>query len=61
MAGLVDLFQIAFETVNSDEPGLHKVHVLQHHPIAVSGRIKQCFFGPHFLSLAHGNIDEPSV
>lgn len=61
MTSLADFLEVSFQTIQSDQPGLHEMHVLQHNPVTVTSRIEQSFFGSHFLTLSHGNVDESSV
>lgn len=56
-----DVFEEAFKTVESGEPCLHKMHILQHNPFTLLGAIVDCLFSDLFLSLSHGNIDEAAI
>lgn len=61
VAGLGDFFQVAFESVQANKPGLHEMDVLEHNPVSGGGRFEESFLGSFFLTLSHGNIDESSV
>jgi hypothetical protein len=61
VTSFTDFFEVAFKSVKSDQPRLHEMHVLKHHPISVTGGIKKSFFGPHFLTLTHRNVDKSSI
>jgi hypothetical protein len=56
-----DFFQVAFETVETNEPALHQMNVLEHDPGTVLGGIEKGFLGTGFLSLTHRNIDEFAI
>jgi hypothetical protein len=61
VTSFTDFFEVAFQTVQSDQPRLHKMHVLKHDPVTVTGGIEKSFFGSHFLTLSHRNIYESSI
>jgi hypothetical protein len=56
-----DIFEESFETVESCEPGLHQMYILEHDPVTLLGAVVDCFFGDFFLSLSHGDVDESTV
>lgn len=61
VAGLGDFFQITFQPVLPDQPGLHQMHVLEHHPGTIRGSVEQSLLSSGLLTLSHGNVHEFSV
>lgn len=61
MRVLLDVFKVAFETVEANEPGLHEMNVLKHHPVAGFGTVVKSLFGSCFLALAHRDVYETAV
>jgi hypothetical protein len=51
-------FKHAFQAVNTDEPSLHEMEVLQQNPVPFFSSIEQSIFGRFLLTLTHRDVGE---
>lgn len=54
-------FKETFKTIETIQPTLHEMDILEHNPVTLLSTVKDSLLGSIFLTLTHGNIDETAI